>query len=216
MSTLIVVAKAPVAGRVKTRLCPPLTPAAAARVAGAALADTLEVVGATPANRYVLALAGVLSSAPAGFQVMPQRAGGLGTRLAGAFVDAVAGAAAAEPVLLVGMDTPQLSVDLLSEALRLLADSEAVLGRSVDGGWWALGLRDVQHAAVLSDVPMSTCDTGALTLSALRRRGVDVAPLPVLRDVDTIADAICVAEAAPATRFARTLADVLTEKTEIA
>jgi len=214
VSTLVVIAKSPVAGRVKTRLCPPLTPESAAAVAGAALADTLEVVRATPATRHVLSLSGVLASVPSGFHVVPQRSGGLGDRLAGAFADA--GEIAPGPVLLVGMDTPQLSVDLLSDALALLTTSAAVLGRSDDGGWWALGLQDVRHAAVLCDVPMSRCDTAALTLEALRRRGVGVAELPVLRDVDTIADATSVAAAAPTTRFARMLADVLTEATETA
>lgn len=210
MSTIVVIAKAPVAGRVKTRLCPPLTPSAAAAVAGAALADTLEVVRATPATRHVIALSGALSSVPSGFHVVPQRSGGLGERLAGAFADAAAGEAADGPVLLVGMDTPQLSVGLLTDALALLADSDAVLGRSVDGGWWALGLQNVEHAATMRDVPMSSCDTAALTLAALQRRGVGVARLPVLRDVDTIADATSVAATAPVTRFARMLAEVLT------
>jgi glycosyltransferase A (GT-A) superfamily protein (DUF2064 family) len=89
-----------------------------------------------------------------------------------------------------------------------------VIGPADDGGWWALGLRDVRHAAVLRDVPMSTAETAARTLAALHRRGVGVTRLPVLRDVDTITDATSVAAVAPATRFARMLANVLAEETE--
>jgi len=200
VSTIVVIAKAPIAGRVKTRLCPPLTMAAAAQVAAAALADTLDAVRASAADRRVLALCGALASIPPGFDIRPQRGDGLGQRLAAAFADAGPG-----PVLLIGMDTPQVTAALLDDALRRLSQSEAVLGRTLDGGWWGLGLCDVRHAVVLADVPMSTSATGELTDAALRRRGIAVAPLPVHQDVDTSADAHAVAAAAPATRFARAL-----------
>ena len=211
MSTILVIAKAPVPGRVKTRLCPPLTPAAAARVAGAALADTLDAVRAAPAERRVLALSGLLPYQPTGFEVVAQRGRTFGQRLAAAFADAGPG-----PVLLVGMDTPQLTPAVLLQALARLSYSPAVLGEAVDGGWWTLGLQDVRHAAALRDVPMSTSDTATLTRAALRRYGVDVARLPVKRDVDTIDDATAVAAEAPTTRFARTLASELAEVTESA
>jgi rSAM/selenodomain-associated transferase 1 len=211
VSTVVVIAKAPVAGTVKTRLSPALSPRSAAAVAAAALADTLDAVRAAPTARRVLALAGVLPSLPPGFEVITQHGNGLGERLAAAFTDAGPG-----PVLLVGMDTPQITPAVLGRALTQLSRSPAVIGPADDGGWWALGLRDVRHAAVLADVPMSTSDTAARTVAALQRRGVDVTGLPVLRDVDTIADATSVAAEAPATRFARMLADVLAEESETA
>ncbi|MEP6853777.1 MAG: TIGR04282 family arsenosugar biosynthesis glycosyltransferase [bacterium] len=209
MSAIVVIAKAPVPGRVKTRLSPALSPESAATVAAAALADTLNAVRAVPGTRRVLALAGVLAPWPTGFEVVAQRGDGLGERLAAAFADAGPG-----PVLLLGMDTPQLTAALLGDALQRLAYSPAVIGPAADGGWWALGLRDVRHAAVLADVPMSRPDTAALTVAALERRGVPSVRLPVLRDVDTIADATSVAAAAPATRFARALAGVLAHQME--
>ncbi|PZS31165.1 MAG: glycosyltransferase [Pseudonocardiales bacterium] len=211
MNTIVVIAKAPVPGRVKTRLSPALSPQSAAQVAAAALADTLDAVRGVAAARRVLALAGALTALPPGFEVVAQRGDGLGARLATAFADAGPG-----PVLLVGMDTPQLTAAVLGRALLRLAYSPAVIGPATDGGWWALGLRDVRHAAVLSSVPMSRPDTAELTVAALQQRGVPVAPLPVLRDVDTIADAVSVAAAAPGTRFARTLAGVLALETETA
>ena len=101
---VLVIAKAPVPGRSKTRLCPPCTPEQAARVAEAALGDTLAAVLATPGIRPVLALDGAPGPwLPPGFDVVPQRGVGLDERLACAFEDA--GGAS----FLVGMDTPQLT-----------------------------------------------------------------------------------------------------------
>lgn len=215
LATIVVIAKAPLAGRVKTRLCPPLTPHAAAAVAGAALADTLDVVRDSAASRRMLALAGVLADRPAGFDVVPQRGDGFGERLAAAFADAGPG-----PVLLIGMDTPQVCGAVLDDALRLLSPVDAanaanavdaVLGRAIDGGWWALGLRDPRAAEVLSSVEMSTAETAVRTHAALIGLGLEVGELPMLRDVDTMSDARSVAAAAPATRFARVLAIALRE-----
>jgi rSAM/selenodomain-associated transferase 1 len=199
---LLVIAKAPVPGLVKTRLCPPCTPAQAAALAAAALADTLAAVRATRAMRRSVVLSGVVSPQPGGFNVVPQRGGPLGERLAAAYADtALPGTAS----FLVGMDTPQLTPDLLAQALRTLDTADAVLGLAVDGGWWGLGLQDARHAQVLAGIPMSTTSTGTDTLAALTGRGLTVAALPVLRDVDTMADAEAVARQAPGTRFAAQL-----------
>jgi len=192
---LIVLAKTPVPGRVKTRLCPPCTPEQAAQMAAAALADTLDTVTATPAAARVLVVDGD-HPAPAGWARVAQRGGPLGERLTHAYADTLLPGTAS---LLIGMDTPQVSTALLEAAAhRLSADeTDAVLGAAADGGWWALGLRDPHHADVLRDVPTSTAATGALTLAALRSRGLRVAHLPVLRDVDTAADAHAVAALCP-------------------
>lgn len=196
---LVVLAKAPRPGRVKTRLCPPCTPEAAARVAAAALADTIAAVTAAPAVRRTLVVDGAYP-APPSWSVRTQRGGGLGERLAHAFADT---ALPGVPTLLVGMDTPQLTAALLADAGAALADADAVLGPAADGGWWALGLHDPAHAAVLPGVPMSTAETGARTHAALRGRGLRVGPLPTLRDVDTAADAWEVAaQCAAGSRFA--------------
>ncbi|GIF75249.1 TIGR04282 family arsenosugar biosynthesis glycosyltransferase [Asanoa siamensis] len=203
MTVLLVMAKAPVPGAVKTRLCPPATPPEAARVAAAALLDTLETVRAVPGVIPVLACAGTWrSDALAGWTVLPQRGAGLGERLANAHRDA-AQAYPGRPVLQIGMDTPQVGPDRLAAAAARLDGADAVLGRAADGGWWALGLHDARHAAVLRAVPMSTPDTGRLTLAALAGRGLRVAPLPVLRDVDEWPDALAVAAEVPGSRFER-------------
>jgi hypothetical protein len=207
MSTLVVMAKEPRAGRCKTRLCPPATPAQAARLAEAALADTLAAVAHTPVERRVLVLDGRPGAwLPPGFAVLPQRGAGLDERLAAALAD-MATPGAEYPVLLIGMDTPQVTPDLLGAALsRLLAPGvDAVLGPAADGGWWALGLRRPDPAATLG-VPMSTPATGAAQRRRLAALELRVADLPELRDVDVIDDARAVAREAPDSRFAAELA----------
>jgi len=199
--TLIVLAKEPVAGRVKTRLCPPCSHAEAAELAAAALADTLEVVAATPAARRILAIDGrPPPGVPAGFEVIGQRGRGLDERLAATFDD-VGG-----PALLVGMDTPQLTTDLLSAAVLELSTPgvDAVIGHTDDGGWWTIGLRRPDPRVFLG-VPMSAPTTGAAQVDRLLSLGLHTTTLPILTDVDTFETAASVAAVAPDTRFARTL-----------
>ena len=197
---VLVLAKEPVAGAVKTRLCPPLTPTSAAAVAAAALEDTLDVVRAVPVARRVLVLDGAYTAA--GFDVQPQVDGPMDVRLGAAFDDAAA--ASDLPALLVGMDTPQLTPALLSAAARALLASPAVLGRAPDGGWWALGLQR-PDGALLRGVVTSRDDTGAVQLARLVCAGLAPVLLPELRDVDTADDARAVAALAPHGRFAAVL-----------
>ncbi|WP_406079720.1 DUF2064 domain-containing protein [Micromonospora sp. NBC_00858] len=216
MTVLLVVAKAPVPGAVKTRLCPPATAQQAAQIAAAALRDTLDAVRDTPGVIPVLASTGRLTDAEdaaeltaalAGWPVLEQRGAGLGDRLSNAYAE-VAAAYPGRPVLQIGMDTPQLTPVRLAAAVRRLRAADAVLGRARDGGWWSLGLRDPRHADVLRGVPMSTPDTGHDTWAALTGRGLRTVPLPVLRDVDEWADALAVAAEVPDGRFAREVAAV--------
>jgi rSAM/selenodomain-associated transferase 1 len=203
MTDVLLLAKTPQPGRVKTRLCPPCTPEQAARVAAAALADTIDAVTAAPVARRTLVVDGPLA-APPGWARVPQRGAGLGARLADAFADT---RRAGTSSLLIGMDTPQVTADRLARAAALLRTADAVLGLAEDGGWWALGLTEPGHAAVLRDIPTSLPTTGARTLVALRRRGLRVATLPLLRDVDTAADAHAVAALCPpGSRFAAAVA----------
>ena len=202
MSTVVVLAKVPAPGRVKTRLCPPCTPEQAARVAAAALADTIDAVAASVATERIL-LTDVPCAPPPGWANRLQRGGPLAERLANAFADT--GAA-----LLVGMDTPQLTAGLVDAALTSLDGSDAALGPAEDGGWWALGLRDPGHARVLRDIPTSTATTGSRTLEALLARGLRVAGLPRLRDVDPAPDAHAVAALCPpGRRFPAAVADAV-------
>ena len=198
-ATIIVIAKSPVPGRVKTRLCPPCTPEEAAHLAAASLDDTLSAVTDTPAVARVLALDGRPGPwVPDGFVIVPQVGRGLDERLANAFA-AVTGAA-----VLIGMDTPQVSRDHLVHAIEALRepDVDAVLGKATDGGWWAIGLRHADPRVFIG-VPMSTDHTGADQFARLRSLGYRTRLLDELQDIDTFADAVEVARLIPDSRIAK-------------
>jgi hypothetical protein len=200
IDTLIVLAKQPAAGRVKTRLCPPLTTHQAAALAAAALTDTLAVLARTPARRRVLAFdAPATTWLPRNWIAYRQPSGSLDVRIAAAIAEAGRG-----PTVLVGMDTPQLRTDQLTNW-----DPErypACLGLATDGGYWAIGLCDPSKAqAVIEGVPMSTSHTGDAQRRRLQVHGLDVQTLDELSDVDTIADADRVAALTPDGRFADAL-----------
>ena len=195
---LIVLAKEPVPGRVKTRLCPPCSPREAAALAAASLADTLGAAVASGADRVVLALDGRPGPwCPPGVDLVGQGEGGLDRRLTTAW------ASTTGPAVQVGMDTPQLTAHDLDRAMAAVATpgTDAVLGPAADGGWWAVGLRRPHPLAFLG-VPTSRPDTGALQHRRLVGLGLRVRHLPERTDVDTWLDAEAVARAAPGTAFA--------------
>lgn len=198
-AAVIVLAKEPLPGRAKTRLCPPCTPEQAATLAGAALTDTLACVARTPARRRLLVFEGDGERwRPDGFELITQRGEGLAARLAAAFEDA------GGPALLVGMDTPQLTPELVVGGLRALEqpDVDAVFGPAFDGGYWCAGLK-APRREVFDGVPMSAVDTWQRQHARLRSLGMRVRRQPPLRDVDTFEDARAVALEAPASRFAK-------------
>ncbi len=202
MTAVVVMAKAPEPGRSKTRLCPPCRPEQAAAVAEAALRDTLATVLATPVARRVLALDGAVGPwLPPGFEVVAQEGDGLDERLAAA-VERVGG-----PLVVIGMDTPQVTpTDLLAVSSRV-RPGRAVLGAAPDGGWWALGLHDAD-GTVFRGVPMSRSDTAVRQAERLRACGLDLHHVEPRLDVDHWADALEVAAAAPGSRFAAAVAAV--------
>ena len=214
---VLVVAKAPVPGQAKTRLAASIGDRAAADIAAAALLDTLDAVAAANVVARVVALTGDLNGASAGdeirssladFTVVPQRGADFAERLANAHVDA-AEAAGGLPVLQIGMDTPQVSAELIGECARELLAADAVLGLARDGGWWVLGVTEATMADCVRAIPMSRSDTGAVTLVALGDTGANVSLVPTLADVDTVADVEAVRqECTPESRFVRATRDV--------
>lgn len=210
--TVLVVAKAPEPGRAKTRLAATVGNLLAAHIAAAALLDTLDAVAAAPVAARVVALTGDLDAAAGAaeirrrlraFTVIPQRGDHFADRLANAHADAGSGAGG-YPVLQIGMDTPQVTAELLADCARQLLDSAAVLGLAHDGGWWVLGVTAPAMAECLRTVPMSQRNTGVLTLKALCDDGIDVIPVQPLGDFDIVDDVAAVREVcAPASRFAK-------------
>jgi glycosyltransferase A (GT-A) superfamily protein (DUF2064 family) len=192
--TVLVVAKAPVPGLAKTRLAAKRGEEAAADIAAAALLDILDAVAQTPVTARVVAMTGDLDHACRGaeiaerlgsFTVIGQRGDDFADRLANAHADA---AIRGQPVLQIGMDTPQVSAELLTDCAGSLLTAPALLGMARDGGWWVLGVADPSSAECLRQVPMSRPDTGAVTLAALRDTGISVKLVEELHDVDTVED----------------------------
>jgi hypothetical protein len=208
-STLLVMAKAPVAGRVKTRLCPPCRPEQAAAIAEAALADTLDAVLRCGAERRLLALDGEPGPwLPDGYEVVAQVGDGFADRLAAAW------ALVEGPGLQIGMDTPQVTPDLLDEGLAALVRADSAIGPALDGGWWAIGMRTATPS-VFAGVPMSTEQTCRLQVAAMRAAGLDPVQLPPLLDIDTMDDARTVAKALPASRTAAAVDAVRSERASV-
>jgi rSAM/selenodomain-associated transferase 1 len=189
--TLIVFARHPVAGRVKTRLSPALPPALAASLYNALLADTLAAVAGCGGARRELwwadeASAEALAVAvPAGFAQRQQGAGNLGARLSEA-----SAAALAEPnarVAIIGSDAPALTAAHLDAAFAALDAHDVVLGPASDGGYWLIALR--RPAPVLFEgLAWSTSAVLRETRARAERAGLSVALLETLSDLDTPAD----------------------------
>ena len=209
MTTVIVLAKECVPGRVKTRLTPPFSPEEAAALAAASLADTIEAASRIEADRHLLWFDGTAPHGT-GFDVVQQPSGGLDERIGAAF-DAVH-----DRAVLIGMDTPQLDPAVLQTVLD--DDSaDAWFGPATDGGWWALGLAPrARRGDLIRGVPMSTELTGASTVLRLSGAGIRVRPLPALTDVDRVGDAFLVAASAPGSRFAGVLASLTSRVTAAA
>jgi len=203
---VVVIAKEPYPGRVKTRLTPPFTPVEAAELAAASLSDTLAAVAKTTVARRVLALDGTPGRwLPEGFDVIGQRGAGLDERIAWALVDARV--TLPLPVVLIGMDTPQVTPDLLAAAAEPLVSrtADATFGMAEDGGFWLLGLREVDPDLIIG-VPMSQPDTGPKQLARLEQAGLRIKMLPELTDVDTVREAERIAAVTPGSHFAACMA----------
>ncbi len=195
---LTIIAKQPIAGRVKTRLVPPLSHEQAAQIAAACLHDTFEAArSCVDRHDDVRAVALIEGAAgnwiPEGFETHHQDGDGLGERLAHGFE-------LLGPGLIVGMDTPSAGphFDAAFEALRAGRDA---IGMTHDGGYWGIGLANVDRA-VFTGVPMSTAHTGADQLERLRalQRNVDI--LATVRDLDHFDDIAPIVADLPASHLA--------------
>ncbi|MBD2767438.1 TIGR04282 family arsenosugar biosynthesis glycosyltransferase [Hymenobacter sp. BT664] len=186
---LLVFARHPVLGQVKTRLAHAVGPEEALRVYH-------ELLGRTRAAAEGLAVAKTLwlAGEPVadaafegwpGYEQRPQPAGDLGERMHQAF--AAAFAAGATAAVIVGTDCPDLTTGHLSAAFHHLAQHDVVVGPALDGGYYLLGLRALVPDFFV-DKAWSTSAVLAATLADADRLGLRVAHLPTLSDVDTVHD----------------------------
>ncbi|WP_375419489.1 TIGR04282 family arsenosugar biosynthesis glycosyltransferase [uncultured Hymenobacter sp.] len=187
---LLIFARPPELGQVKTRLAQGIGPAAALAVYEELLALTRAAAAGVAAHKTVWLTAAGPSRAVTenhwpGYEQRVQPAGDLGARMSAAFQAAFAAGATAAVVI--GTDCPDLSAELLEKAFQALATHDAVLGPAVDGGYYLLGMKALIPDFFLNK-PWSTAAVRAATLTDARRLGLRVAELPQLRDVDTAAD----------------------------
>jgi rSAM/selenodomain-associated transferase 1 len=187
-----IMAKAPRAGEVKTRLCPPLSPEEAAGLYDCFLRDKVAQVRSLAGARGVIAFTpdesrGVFEALAPGFGLIPQRGADLGSRLFnsldGLLRDGHAGA------VMIDSDTPTLPTEFLREAVALLSSpaTDVVVGPSDDGGYYLIGMRQV-HMALFERMPWSTPQVLPETLRRAEAKGLRVTCLPTWFDVDTAAD----------------------------
>jgi rSAM/selenodomain-associated transferase 1 len=190
---LVVFAKVPRRGGVKTRLCPPLSPAQAAAFYGCMLDDVLEASAAFARSLEldpVLALAPaagaseVIARAPSCYRVIAQRGRDLSRRMEWAAAELAA--SGATPVLLRGSDSPCLGEVRVGEALRALERADVALCPDTDGGYNLVGLR--RPVPGLFDHPMSTAHVLDDTVGRASALGLSCALLAPSFDVDTAAD----------------------------
>ena len=191
-AALIIFAKAPIPGQVKTRLCPPLAPDEAATLHGTMVLDTLE------RSRNLLGFDRFLACAPSkqhpffkavgarqGVQLLEQIQGDLGGRMHQAFCSVFE--AGYRSAVVVGTDLPTIQGELLRQALRGLADHDVVLGPSVDGGYYLIGLKK-STPDLFSDVPWSTDQVLTSTLKKAGHLSLSLQLLTEQRDLDTLVD----------------------------
>ncbi len=188
MPTVIVLAKAPVPGRVKTRLCPPLSPVEAAALQRACLIDFWRRLSELSGVRRVLcydppdSLGLFQELLGEEVEALAQSDGGLGTRLSTAF--AALFATGARPILAVGADSPDLPLSHLRQAIRHLEEScDLVIGPALDGGYTSIGMSRLQQAP-FEAIPWSTGEVTKITLERCREANLRACLLPSWYDVD--------------------------------
>jgi len=191
MRAAAIMARMPVPGQVKTRLVPPLTHLAAARLYAGFLQDTIDrlarIDGIRPFVAYTPPVADGFFSGlvPPGFSILPQAGGDLGERLAG--VSGALFARGATAVVLCDSDSPTLPGRYIAEAFRRLDEADVVIGPCDDGGYYLIGMR--RHTPRLFDgIPWSSTRVTQQTIDAAERLSLPVFLLEPWYDVDTAAD----------------------------
>jgi uncharacterized protein len=186
---LVIFAKAPIEGQVKTRLCPPLTLTQAAGLARCFLIDTVERACALPEVQVYIAFTPADSEPvfrallPSSVKYLAQRGSSLGERELNIFLDLEQ--SGTSRIVLIGSDIPTLPASHLQEAFTKLGDTrcDAVFGPSRDGGYYLVGMRQA-HRALFEIIAWSTPTVMEETLAQARRYNLNVTLVPQWYDVD--------------------------------
>ena len=204
---LIIFAREPLPGKVKTRLGRAVGNNAAAELYGAMLADVLEQAAALPGIRPLLYWACEGDGMPPspdvpGLEVFRQAGATLGQRMANAFESAFK--SGSDVCCIIGTDSPDLPPEYISRAFDLLCQGEAdvVFGPAEDGGYYLLGMGRT-WAGLFRDIPWGTPQVLAASLERARHLGLRIALLPQSYDIDTLSDLLRLLDS-PGIRAART------------
>ncbi len=187
---LILFAKAPFPGKVKTRMQPHLSPEQALMLYRAMGEDLVAQLGDSPHYDFCVYYApsesreAVASWLGTSLALCPQRAGNLGERMAAAFQESLQHY---QRVVIIGCDLPTLTEQEVRNAFGALEDADLVLGPTEDGGYYLIGLKQY-HPVVFEDIHWSSEAVLAQTLERARQAGLTVHLLPKQRDLDTYAD----------------------------
>ena len=184
MTRIVIFAKGPVPGQVKTRLIPALGEEGAAALAQQMLLDTCREALAAEVGAVELCLSGPLGEKPEGIEVTDQGEGDLGQRLARAAKRVIRGGEAA---IFIGTDCPELDAARLQKASSELKAHDAVLHPVFDGGYALLGLKHYEPS-IFSGIKWSTLSVAADTIARIRALGWSLNIGDTLRDVDEPAD----------------------------
>jgi rSAM/selenodomain-associated transferase 1 len=184
VTRIVIFAKAPVPGRVKTRLIPVLGEEGAARLAGAMLLDTCREAVAAQLGPVELCLSGNLGDILEGVSISDQGEGDLGQRLARAAARVIGQGATA---IFIGTDCPELDSGRLRNAAKELEQQDAVIHPTFDGGYALLGLKQYD-ASIFSGIEWSTPTVAADTVARIRALGWSLQIGDTLLDVDEPAD----------------------------
>lgn len=207
-TALGIFAKEPVASRVKTRLCPPLSALEAAELYRCSLEESVVTVVAAGFAPVVFfdGDADYFQQAFPGLRLVPQGAGDLGERMHRALKLMLG--EGCDAVALIGSDTPDLPVDLLADAFAVLQEAAAVVAPARDGGYVLIGER--RHVPELfRDIPWSTADVLMTTRRRAAEAAVDLREIGCWEDIDDIDSLRRLAERSPASRTARYLRTAL-------
>ena len=191
-NAIVIMAKAPIPGQVKTRMIPSLDPGIVSNIYHNFLLDKIDQVKNIEAQAFIAytpltEFDFFRSILPPGFNLINQVGSGLGERLANIFKNLFG--LGFKKVLILDSDTPNLPVEYIKKGLETLDNSDIVIGPCEDGGYYLIGLV-ANHPLIFKDIPWSTSGVTEFTINKAQLEGLKVSLLEKWYDVDTIDDLI--------------------------